>query len=191
MIARILVLSALSTFQVAAASSLQGAVRPAQERPKDPFEVKAALMVLIARHITWPEKTFEKKDSPIKIGLLGKDRFGDHFDKLKGKSVDSHKIEVRRDVDPEKLKDCQLVVVSDSEDERLEEVLEAFRGRPTLMLGDSKGFGKRGVGVNFFEQEVDGKKTISWELNTEALKKAGLTPSGKLLEIEEKRKNRP
>jgi len=190
LIARILVLSAFSTF-AGAAMAFQGAVRPAQEKPKDPFEVKAALMVLLARHVTWPEKAFERKDSPLKIGLIGKDRFGDHLDKLKGKAVDSHKIEIRRDMDPEKLKDCQIVMVSDSEDGRLEEILEVFRGKPTLALGDSKGFGKRGVGINFFDQEVDGKKTISWELNTEALKKAGLTPSGKLLEIEEKRKNRP
>lgn len=178
MIARFLVLAAL---QPALAVQDKGA--------QDEYKVKADLLFAVAAHITWPEKAFEKADSPLRLGLLGTDRFGKVFDSIKDSKFRGRPIEIQREADAEKLKTCHIVFVCDSESEKLDGVLKTFAGSSTLLLGDKEGFGKRGVAVNFFlEEQEDGSKETRWELNLDALERAGLNPSAKLRSLGRKPK---
>jgi len=155
-----------------------------EEKPPDEFEQKAALILMYAPHINWPEKAFEKPDSPFRLGILGKDRFEKRFDRYEGKSIKGHKVQIVRDTDPEKLKDCNLVFVSDSEEKNLEGILETFKGRPILLMGDTEGFGYRGVALNFrSEPTSDGRQFTKLELNPDALERGMLSADSKLKEL--------
>ena len=46
-------------------------------------------------------------------------------------------------------KSCNMLYISNSEKDHLEEILEAIKNQPILVIGDTYGFAERGVGINF------------------------------------------
>lgn len=154
------------------------------------YAVKAKTLFAVSANVAWPDKTFEKPETPIRVGILGKDRFGNQMDDVvKGKKFSGRPVQIFRESDPQKLLDCQIVFVSDSESEGLDETLKVFQGRPQLLVGDREGFAKRGVGINLLlETSADGSQTIFFELNLEALERSGLTPNSKILKLGRKPK---
>jgi hypothetical protein len=175
LIARLLVLTALTT-QAVATSTFP------QELPPE-YKVKAQIVLRFADRFSWPEKAFPEAKSPFKIGILGKDPFGDHLeDAIKGqKSLKDRGIELKKDSDPAKLLDCHLVFLAGSEDATLDEALKAFKGKPMLTMGDTPGFAKRGSTINLLlEKGAKGYKT-QFELNKETMESAGLKADAPLL----------
>ena len=157
------------------------ALQAKKERPE--YEVKAAGIKLVSSLIKWPDKAFEKANSPFRIGLVGKDHFNGYLDKLQGKIVWGREIVLTKVADASKVEDlkgCHVVFVSESEDESLGDILKAFKNRPTLLMGDKKGFGARGVGINFFLAD---DTTLRFELNTEAAEAAGLTLTNEVIKV--------
>ncbi len=169
MIARLLVLSALTTFAGAASAAPQGELPPE-------YKVKAQILLRFSERITWPDKAFKDASAPFRIGVLGKDPFGGHLeDAIKiQKSIRERPIELTKESDPENLKDCHLVFISGSEEEDLEQALRLFKGKPILAMSDTPGFGKRGTAINLFlEKGTKGYKT-QFEFNKDAVEAAGL-----------------
>jgi hypothetical protein len=151
----------------------------------------------------WPSKTFENARSPLVIGVLGADPFGEDLDSAAMTEVPAkseRKIKVVRDADPTKLASCHLVFIGSSEKDRLKEVLKAFEGRPVLTVGDTDGFAERGTLINLglkttvvtvkdkvtgIEKEVT-KTKVTLEINLDTvdrLKAAGVTVTSRLLEL--------
>lgn len=156
-----------------------------QSEDKSEAVAKAKAIFTIASHIGWPEGTFPKPTSPLRVGILGTDRLGDPLDALiRDNTFAGRPVEIRRETDPAKLAGCQIVFISDSESESLAGILKAFEGRPTLLLGDKSGYAKRGVAVNLWlEKQEDGTSRPRWEINRPALQAAGLKASAKLLSL--------
>lgn len=111
---------------------------------------------------------------PYRIGVVGKNPF-DQFLALtfaggatlrKGKA----KVKVTYPRTPEEAQACNMLFISRSEGDRLEEVLGWVRNRPVVTVGDTRGFGQRGVMVNFFLEQ----DRVAWEVNLGALRRAGL-----------------
>ena len=140
-------------------------------------------MLRFAERFTWPEKAFNGTNTPFKIGILGKDPFGDHLEEaIKGqKSIKDRGIELKKETDAAKLLDCHLVFLAGSEDPALEDALKVFKGKPILAMGDTPGFAKRGTIINLLlERGSKGYKT-TFELNKETMESAGLKADAPLL----------
>jgi hypothetical protein len=108
--------------------------------------VKAALIYRLASFVTWPKNTFDKKDDPIKITILGNRALYEGFDKdnkEKNLKIGRHKIEIKFAASPADIKDAHVVFVSASQSAAY------FSANPEtemgiFTIGDSENFVQEG-----------------------------------------------
>jgi hypothetical protein len=142
------------------------------------YKVKAAFLFNFARFVEWPERD-DDRDS-VTIGVVGLDPFGESLDQVvRGKTVGTKRIAIRRFAGIEELEPCNIVFISQSESSRLDEILKALEGTATLTVGDDDEFALRGGIIRFFTQE----SKIRFEINLEAAEHEGLQLSSKLLQV--------
>jgi hypothetical protein len=144
------------------------------------YEVKAAFLYNFIKYVEWPEKVFPSRETPLTIGILGEDPFGDLLDKaIEGKKSNGRKIVVRRHDQLQNLKDCHLIFISRSERGRLNALLGELRGATILTVSETERFAERGGIINF---KMQGEK-VRFEINIKAAESAGLKISSKLLSV--------
>jgi hypothetical protein len=61
----------------------------------------------------------------------------------------------------------------------LRKILESTEGRPILTVGDSEGYGERGVMINLYVEHGQ----VRFEINLEAARRSGLVFDFRLLEL--------
>ena len=141
------------------------------------YQVKAALVYNFSRFVDWPEDAFPEKDSPLVIGVLGADPFGDYLEQMvRGEKAGNHPLVVRRFNQVDEIKTCHILFVSQSEAGRFDQILAALK-RSVLTVGDAEGFAQHGGMIRF----VTEKNKIRIRVNLGAARTAGLTISSKLL----------
>ena len=144
------------------------------------YQVKAAFLFNFAKFVEWPAETFADSSSPIRIGVLGDDPFGQALDDVvRDETIKGRRIEVRRSRRIEDLADCQLVFLAKSESARKEQALSTLGAHPTLTVSDIEGFGKAGGVIQFY---LDGTK-LRFLINQDVAQKRSLKLSAQLLSL--------
>jgi hypothetical protein len=142
------------------------------------YSAKAALLFNIAKYADWPATAFAAADSPIVIGVLGDDPFGDVLDRIvRGRLINGRALVIRRAGGIAELKGAHLVFVSPAESHAAQDcaVLEEFH---VLTVGDT-GQTALFTALNF---AVEGNKIVfTVDLNRAA--RARVTLSSKLLNL--------
>ena len=111
---------------------------------------------------------------------LGEDPFGTYLDEtLRGESVRNRPLVLQRYRRVSDIKTCHVLFISQSETDRLEQILGTLRGRNVLTVGDAEDFISRGGMIRL----VTEKSKIRIRINMEAVKAANLTISSKLLRL--------
>lgn len=142
------------------------------------YQIKAVFLFNFAQFIDWPPNAFTDAQSPLVIGVLGEDPFGNFLDELvRGEKVNNRPLEIQRYRKVEQIKACHILFVSHSEGPNLDEIFSGLRGRSILTVGDIEGFALHGGMIRF----VNEKNKIRLRINLDASKAAGLTMSSKLL----------
>lgn len=154
---------------------LYGGVAGAQSASE--YEVKAAFLYKFASFVEWPPGA---GSTPICIGVLGEDRFGEFLDRVvRGKQVAGHPFAISRFRAAGEAAHCEIVFISASEQGKLHEILGALRGRPVLTVSEIPGFCERGGAINL--KVID--SAIRFEINPAAGERSGLHFSSKLLSL--------
>jgi len=149
------------------------------------YTVKAAYLFNFVKFVQWPASTFDSETSPIIIGVLGDDPFGDDLDStIKGRIVNGHSIQFKRfgafdEVQASQLKKCHILFIAYSEKDNIKEILKAIGGSNVLTVSEIDKFTLLG-GMILFDQEG---QRITLAINVEAAQKAKLTISSKLLQV--------
>jgi len=153
--------------------------------PPDASEylIKAGFIYNFAKFVEWPSTAFSQPDSPIMIGVLGTDPFGSVLDRL----VEDKKIGLRGFVvkrykwgkDLKDLKECKILFVSASEKAHIDEIVQAVKGLPILMVGETPGFAERGGIIRFTLED----NRVRFEINVDAAHQADLNISSRLLTL--------
>ena len=144
------------------------------------YRVKATFLLQFAQFVDWPPKVFSGAQTPLVIGVLGEDPFGNFLDEtVRGETVERHALAVQRYRRVEEIKNCQVLFVSRSEESRLEEIAAVLKGRNILMVGDGERFAYRGGMIQF----VTEANKIRLRINLDAARAANLTISSKLLRL--------
>lgn len=125
--------------------------------------------------------TLPPEGEPYRIGVVGKNPFDQYLLQIfsGATTLRKAKVKVIYPRTPEEAQACQMLFISRSEADRLEEVLGWVRNRPVVTVGDTRGFGQRGVMVNFFLEQ----DRVAWEVNLGALKRAGLALDPRFLDL--------
>jgi hypothetical protein len=142
------------------------------------YQIKAACLLNFAQFIEWPAAAFAKPDSPIIVGVLGDDPFGDALEStFRDESIQGRALLVRRARDLDDLKFCHLLFISKSEKARLTEILSGSIDTPAVTVGEIDEFAQRGGIINFY---IDNAK-IRFEVNPDAAQRKGLKIGSQLL----------
>jgi hypothetical protein len=170
-------------FVAIAACFLVYAVPCARAQPASApeYEVKAAFIYNFAKFVEWPEGAFSSGNAAINLCVTDEGPSMKAFESVRGKTVKGREIVVGQCDEIQDIAACHILFVSSSGKKRPGQVLEAVKGRRILTVGDEKGFARLGGIINFIT--VDNK--ISFEINPDAAKRAGLEISSKLLKLAE------
>ena len=148
------------------------------QRPSE-YQVKAAFLFNFPNFVEWPAEVLPDTSTTLTIGILGKDPFGGAFVPFVGKAVRGRTLIVERSTRLQELPFCHILFICDSEEKYLPQILEHFRNRSVLTIGETKGFARAGVMINFVLHE----NKVRLEINVEATERAGLKLSSKLLKL--------
>jgi len=132
----------------------------------------------IAKFIKWPESSFAKSDGQLVFTILGDDALAEALAaNLSTRTVNGRPVFVRMVRRVQDAAGSQIVYIASSESSRMNEVLRAMEGSPSLTVADSTGFVALGGMVDF----ADANARIRFEINQARAEHAGLKISAKLL----------
>jgi hypothetical protein len=150
-----------------------------QDAASREYQIKAAFLYKFAKFVKWPPETFASEESPIVIGILGKDPFGPILDQgLKENQAGERKFVIKRVKDAREGVACQILFVSASEQKNFPQILSSLQGA-VLTISDVPGFARMGGIINLPSEN----NKIRVEVNLEQSKKAGLKINSQLLGI--------
>jgi len=142
----------------------------------------------LTKYVEWPAAAFPETSSPIMLGILGEDNFGDDLRRMvEGKSINGRRLLLRRIAWGEDIKDVHLLFIGASEKRRLPEILDKLRNSSVLTVGDNDSFSQLGGIINLATKE----NRIRPQINLAAAERAGLKISSKLLSISDIVKDKP
>lgn len=158
----------------------QGVPLRAQSSPTVEYQVKAAFLLNFARFVEWPPDAFESDKTPIAFCVFRQNPFGSALDDITdGKTINNRGLLVRHIQELPDLKSCQIVFVSDAEDQYLPAILDTLKASSALVVGESDRFAERGGGIQFY---LEAEK-VRFSVNVDATKSARLNVSSKLLAL--------
>lgn len=147
-----------------------------QTAPVPEYQVKAGFLLNVAQFVTWPSQSSD----PFVIGILGDDPFGSYLDEtVRGQKVNDRPLVVqrfRRRADP---RSCNILFISQSERERVAQIISNLKGRTVLTVSDIDGFTELGGMIQFFTE----RNNIRMRINLDAVKASNLKVSSKLLRV--------
>ncbi len=152
----------------------------AQEVIRSEYEIKAGVMSLLGKFVTWPEKVAPNDKRPLTIGVLGQDPFFEQgvnqLDLMvANERAKGRQIVVRRFDSAKDYIDCHILYVSDtatpaSEEKtfkaRLEAAVGLAKNKPVLLTGATAGLPTWGFPANMLYDRENNR--IRLELNPEA-----------------------
>ena len=151
-----------------------------QQEALPEYQVKAVFLYNFAQFVEWPDGSFPKANTPLVIGILGNDPFGNYLDEtVKGEKVNDHPLDVKRFSKVEEITTCHILFIDASEKDKLKAICAKLRSRNILTVGDMPNFTKQGGIVKFFTE--NNKTRI--RINLEAAKTEDLVISSKLLRL--------
>jgi len=146
------------------------------------YQVKATFIFNFAQFIDWPPAAFSGTNAPFCIGILGDDPFGGYLDEtVQGEQIGGHPLVIQRYRQVEEATNCQVLFISRSEARQLKKVFAGLKNQNVLTIGEVTGFCKAGGSVRFVTEQ----NKIHFRISPDAVKKASLTASSKLLRLAE------
>jgi hypothetical protein len=143
-------------------------------RDYDDNDIKAADLYHFIRYVDWPNY-----GDTITIGVLGDNPFGAALTPLNGKMVKGRRLVVKQLSSVRDSQNCQVLFVSSSEKQRLQEIFENLKYAHVLTVGEMEGFAQSGGIINF----VGERNKVHFEINVDAARRTGLSISAELLKL--------
>lgn len=146
------------------------------------YEVKAAFLEKFARYTRWPdESASDSKNKPFVITVLGQNPFGPLLESVyKNHPIKNRTVSIRYIDNLDELRHTHILFISDSERAGLSTILTAVKQKPILTVADTKGFGEKGVCINFF---ITSSRTVHFEMNRRAIEQTPLVVNSMLYDV--------
>ncbi|TNE53939.1 MAG: YfiR family protein [Bacteroidetes bacterium] len=140
------------------------------------YTAKAAFVYHFTKFVHWPEY-----DHPeFKITVFSESPIIEPLKKIaKNKYTQDKKIKVLVGLENYSA-DCQVLFVpKDVSVSKVNEIVEFYSNKPTLIISERRGMLEQGVDINLLVR----KNKIRFEINTQSLKTSGLNASSQLLKL--------
>lgn len=144
------------------------------------YQIKAVFLFNFTQFVDWPPDAFTNQETPLVIGVLGKNPFGNYLkETVSDEKVNGHPLTVHFYNTIEEVKNCHILFINFSEKEKLDQSLAGLKGKSVLTVSDAGTFLKQGGMIRFTTKN----DKIQFQINPEVLKGAGLTASSQLLRL--------
>lgn len=165
-----------------AAFALAFATAPVRAENGGAFElaVKATYLYKLAPFVNWPPAAYAAPNAPLTICVQGADPFGPLLDRaVRGQSVGSHPVAVRRLARVEAGSGCQIAYLAGGPAQSPAQALDALADAPVLTVTDqARGGGARGI----VHLKLEGGR-VRFSIDAGQAAASGLTVSSKLLAL--------
>lgn len=149
----------------------------------DEYSIKAAYLYNFSKYVDWPDTAFTDPKAPLMICIVGDDPFQGKLEQaVAGRSAGNGRpltVARLRNSEPERMKDCQMLFLSKSDQQRSAEILNSVKDRPVLTVADFSPFAEDG-GVA--DLRIEGSK-VKVDLNMGTANRLNLKVSGRLQQV--------
>ena len=100
--------------------------------------------------VDWPSRAFASPDSPIVVGIVGRDPFGWVLDQtVENKRISKRRITIERLQPQQDLTHCQILFIDQSEGARVADLAHRLHDLPILIVDDAvDGAGEAGRSIS-------------------------------------------
>ncbi|BCG45358.1 Putative transmembrane protein [Citrifermentans bremense] len=154
--------------------SLETRAEGAQE-----YQVKAAMVVNMAKYVEWPAESFPRTGAPLQLCSMGRGPFTQALEQYEGKTVLGHPLSLRGVAPGDDLSECHVLVLSGVEKRYVAGVLEQVRRRGVLTVSDIPDFARFGGIIGLVENEG----RVRFEINLKAAQQSRVRISSQLLKL--------
>ncbi|MDQ5977063.1 MAG: YfiR family protein [Verrucomicrobiota bacterium] len=146
------------------------------------YEVKAAYLLRFTRYIEWPAGAFAAPGSPIIIGVLGRNPFGQTLTKtVQAATSQGRPVEFRQLGDLAEAKACHLVFVSREHEREEAAWFRELSNLPVVTVADSLDGLTRGAVLSLFVEDRAGGARVVFGASLPAARTAGVQLSAAML----------
>jgi hypothetical protein len=144
------------------------------------YQVKAAFIFNFPRYTEWPANAFAATNSPIVVAVVGQPPLAVELRKAtRRRAIDGRSIVVK-DFEPgEDPGGCHVLFISAAEQQRSSDLLDRYKEKGVLTVGETDDFLERGGIINLPRRQ----ERIVMEVNLTAAGHAGIKISSKLLGV--------
>jgi hypothetical protein len=144
------------------------------------YQVKAAFLFNFTQFVDWPESSFSGPQSPLVIGILGADPFGNYLhDLIAGEKINQHPLEIKHFSNADEIGHCHILFINVADKKSIQAVIEKLKGKAILTVGDAHRFSRFGGMIGLYPKD----DKVNIEVNLDAVKEGNLTISSKLLKL--------
>lgn len=154
----------------------------AQDLPLPAYQIKSAFLYNFAKFIQWPPKKFDGPNSPVIIGVIGGNPFGDYLIDLQRQTIGSHPIRVEIYNSARDAHHCHVLFINEPH-ARAVKIVDELRYDDILTVtdeADEDSFKSEGAVINLV---TTAKKTVHFEINVDAARRAELNINSSLLNL--------
>jgi len=142
--------------------------------------IKSAIVFKLAKYVDWPQESFDGAQATLTLCAFGKGPMAAALSEAAGRSVQQRQVAVRSiDAVPGQAAGCHVIYIPDTQARQLPAVLSWARGRAVLSVSDIDGFASLGGVVGLVRRH----NRIGFEINHDAVQRAGLMIRAQLLEL--------
>jgi hypothetical protein len=142
-------------------------------------ELTAAFLYNFARFTEWPADVLPA-NAPIVLCVVGDPDVAQFLGRaVQGKTVNGHRLVVRKGGVDDLLRTCQLLYAGGVDTRRASQALEAVRDAAVLTVSDLGGFAAMGGTANLF---MDGER-MRFAVNVDAAQRSNIRISAQLLNL--------
>lgn len=149
-----------------------------EQSPPSEYEVKSSFIYHFFTFVEWPAAVRSQAEV-VRACVIGDLPAGQNFDDLNHATVWNRTLVVDHISDIAEFPKCQLIFIASSEGRRLSKILQHVKRKNILTVGDTPGYARRGVIINFYTEN----NKVRFDINMAAADKAGLVISSKLLRL--------
>jgi hypothetical protein len=165
---------------IPSAPGANNAASSSLDAPISEYQVKALYLYNFTKFVEWPANSFNTRTSPIIIGIIGDESFGNLVEEVtKNKTIQERSIVVRRLKWSEDILSCHMLFIGAYDNKRMDQFSDILQSAPILTITEIDEASKNKGIMNLF---IDGGK-VQFEANLTAAEKAQLRISSKLLRM--------
>ena len=136
------------------------------------FQVYSLFVMNIAKYSSWPDNGAE-----FQIVVFGNSKVYDELSKYSDRGINGRKVQVTKVESPGEIGTPHIVYLSDNKSSQIDDVLNAVKGKPIMIVTEREGLYKKGAGFSFL---ITDENHLRFDINMSDLEKRGIKISKNL-----------